>query len=66
LGVLWSFATQAFVVSSPAVANGVVYVGSEDGKLYAFDLPPTLAPEPPAWPDPATFKPSYNLIPQQP
>ena len=25
------------VVSSPAVANGVVYVGSVDGKLYAFD-----------------------------
>ncbi|HJV08680.1 MAG TPA: PQQ-binding-like beta-propeller repeat protein, partial [Acidimicrobiales bacterium] len=23
--------------SSPAVANGVVYVGSRDGKLYAFD-----------------------------
>jgi outer membrane protein assembly factor BamB len=25
------------VVSSPAVANGVVYVGSNDHKLYAFD-----------------------------
>jgi outer membrane protein assembly factor BamB len=25
------------VFSSPAVANGVVYVGSEDGKLYAFN-----------------------------
>jgi hypothetical protein len=25
------------VQSSPAVANGVVYVGSEDTKLYAFD-----------------------------
>jgi outer membrane protein assembly factor BamB len=25
------------VVASPAVAYGVVYVGSEDGKLYAFD-----------------------------
>jgi len=23
--------------SSPAVANGFVYVGSQDGKLYAFD-----------------------------
>ncbi len=23
--------------SSPAVANGVVYVGSDDGKLHAFD-----------------------------
>ncbi len=25
------------MVSSPAVANGVVYVGSWDGKLYALD-----------------------------
>ena len=25
------------VVSSPAVANGVVYIGSDDHKLYAFD-----------------------------
>jgi outer membrane protein assembly factor BamB len=24
------------VRSSPAVANGVVYVGSDDGRLYAF------------------------------
>jgi outer membrane protein assembly factor BamB len=24
-------------MSSPAVVNGVVYIGSEDGKLYAFD-----------------------------
>ena len=27
------------VISSPAVANGVVYVGSGDDKLYAFDAP---------------------------
>jgi hypothetical protein len=27
------------VVSSPAVADGVVYVGSGDGNLYAFGLP---------------------------
>jgi hypothetical protein len=25
-------------LSSPAVANGVVYVGSTDGKVYAFGL----------------------------
>jgi len=25
------------VASSPAVANGVVFVGSYDGKLYAYD-----------------------------
>jgi outer membrane protein assembly factor BamB len=29
--------TQSILQSSPAVANGVVYVGAFDGKLYAFD-----------------------------
>ena len=30
-------ATSGSIYSSPAVANGVVYVGSNDNKLYAFD-----------------------------
>ena len=34
---LWTGATGNAVQSSPAVANGVVYAGSLDGKLYAFD-----------------------------
>ena len=38
-GVKWAFKTGARVVSSPAVANGVVYVGGEDHKVYAFHLP---------------------------
>jgi outer membrane protein assembly factor BamB len=33
----WTATTGGVLHSSPAVANGVVYVGSEDGKLYAFD-----------------------------
>jgi len=36
-------------ISSPAVANGVVYVGSEDGNTYAFDADrpaPSLGPSP--------------------
>jgi len=33
---LWRFATGG-IVSSPAVANGIVYVGSEDKHLYAVD-----------------------------
>jgi outer membrane protein assembly factor BamB len=35
--VQWIFPTNGDVVSSPAVAGGVVYVGSEDGHLYAVD-----------------------------
>jgi len=34
---LWSFATGDLIFSSPTVANGMVYVGSHDKKLYAFD-----------------------------
>ena len=33
----WRFATGDQVESSPAVANGIVYVGSEDKNLYAID-----------------------------
>jgi eukaryotic-like serine/threonine-protein kinase len=34
----WKFTTMGMVISSPAVAQGVVYVGSTDGNLYAVDL----------------------------
>src|ERR1700690_2512488 len=37
LTAAWTGATGGFVHSSAAVAGGVVYVGSFDGKLYAFD-----------------------------
>jgi eukaryotic-like serine/threonine-protein kinase len=33
---IWSYVTGGEVYSSPAVAYGVVYVGSNDGKVYAF------------------------------
>ena len=33
---LWRFATGGIVYSSPAVANGVVYIGSDDKNLYAI------------------------------
>jgi len=36
LGVAWTATTGSEIDSSPAVANGVVYIGSYDGKLYAF------------------------------
>jgi outer membrane protein assembly factor BamB len=32
----WSFATQGKVISTPAVADGIVYVGSGDSFLYAI------------------------------
>jgi outer membrane protein assembly factor BamB len=34
---LWSYTTGKLVESSPAVANGVVYFGSHDHKVYALD-----------------------------
>jgi len=36
-GVKWKFATKGQVISSPAIADGTVFVGSTDGKLYAVD-----------------------------
>ncbi len=33
----WTAPTSGGVFSSPAVANGVVYVGSDDKKVYAFN-----------------------------
>jgi outer membrane protein assembly factor BamB len=33
----WTGLTTGYIRSSPAVAKGVIYVGSADGKLYAFD-----------------------------
>ena len=38
--LVWTFKTDVRnvgFVSSPAIADGVVYVGSEDGRLYALD-----------------------------
>ncbi|MGA2135962.1 MAG: PQQ-binding-like beta-propeller repeat protein [Bryobacteraceae bacterium] len=37
LQVRWTAATGGFVNSSPAVANGIVYTGSDDNNLYAFN-----------------------------
>src|SRR6266571_551392 len=34
---IWSASTGGSIFSSPVVANGVIYVGSEDHKLYAFN-----------------------------
>jgi outer membrane protein assembly factor BamB len=42
--IIWSYATGGSVFSSPAIANGVVYVGSDDDKVYAFGSPEQVAP----------------------
>ncbi len=34
---IWSFKTGDVVMSSPWVDNGVVYFGSNDGKIYAIE-----------------------------
>jgi len=36
-GVKWAFKTGGPIVGSPAIAGGVVYIGSLDGFLYAVD-----------------------------
>lgn len=35
--VAWHFATGARIVSSPVVAGGLAYVGSDDGHVYALE-----------------------------
>lgn len=37
LTVRWTFTTKESVVSSPAVAKGMAYIGSRDGTLYCVD-----------------------------
>ncbi len=37
-GLKWKFHTGGLILSSPAIANGLAYVGSTDGNLYAVDL----------------------------
>src|SRR5580765_3309183 len=38
VGLAWRFPTQGDVISSPTVSDGVAYVGSNDGGVYALDL----------------------------
>src|SRR6185312_13411925 len=36
-GTKWTFKTEGPIIGSPAIAEGVVYIGSTDGNLYAVD-----------------------------
>jgi PQQ-like domain len=59
---LWSFTTGSEVFSSPAVANGVVYIGSFDDNVYAFGLDGGTAAV--KRPTPAHLHPNFVLRPQ--
>jgi len=54
--VVWNYTLGGAISSSPAIANGFVYVTSQDGKVYAFRNPtiPTLI-------SPSDGNISYNL-----
>ena len=41
---LWKYNTDGQVASSPAVVNGVVYIGSFDDSIYALGGSPTPSP----------------------
>jgi len=36
---LWTYLTGGATRTSPTISDGVVYMGSEDDKVYAFALP---------------------------
>lgn len=61
-GMLWSATTGGAVVSSPAVANGHVYVGSDDGSVHAYAL--AVPPASTSRPVPAWLQPNRDLAPQ--
>ncbi len=65
--LLWKYRTGGpEVESSPAVVNGMLYIGSDDGNLYAFGLPNQQMSEkfsPPERPDPARLTPDWSLQP---
>ncbi len=37
LHLKWKYSTSFYVYSSPAVANGVVYIGGDDNNVYALN-----------------------------
>jgi outer membrane protein assembly factor BamB len=53
---LWSYTTDNMVDSSPAVVNGVVYVATDAGSIYALGGSPTSSPS-------STPIPTANPIP---
>ena len=63
----WAYTTGSYVYSSPAVANGVVYVGSADNNVYAFDqVGGTLVRTKQQAPDLSVLRPDLTLKPSRP
>jgi outer membrane protein assembly factor BamB len=63
--ILWTGTTGATVTATPVVADGVLYVVSQDGNLYAFDQNGSThhTIKPPDPPNPATLRPDRSLVP---
>jgi len=64
--LVWSYPLGASWVNAPAVVNGAVYVGDNDGNVYALGLPNQQMSakfSPPERPDPARLTPDWNLQP---
>jgi len=59
----WTATTGGIVDSSPTIANGMVYVGADDGTLYAFKTSCGSTSCAPVW---ATPTPSHNKIRSSP
>ena len=45
---IWTYKIAGGTYAAPAVSHGRVYVGSLDGSVHAFGLPPSSPPPPPA------------------
>jgi hypothetical protein len=48
---MWSYKTGAAVWSSPAIVNGTLYVGSDDGYVYALGQSPNSSTPSPTIPE---------------
>jgi hypothetical protein len=62
--IIWSYRTGGFLFSSPAIVNGVFYIGSYDGCVYALGVShaPTTTPSTAPTPQP-TATPSTEAAP---
>ncbi len=62
--ILWTGTFGNSVTAAPTVANGQVFIASEDFSLYAYDLNgSTQVVRAPERPDPKTLRPDPTLVP---